>query len=132
LKCLDTSFLVDLLRNDEGAIRKAKELDEKGPSATTEINVFELTYGIHRSKHTNRRLRVEQVSRLFSRLITLPLNHDAALRAGEALGKLTKEGKEASTLDGLVASIAIAHGCDAIVTRNVKHFVMLGIRVETY
>jgi len=121
-----------LLRNDEGAVRKAKELDEKGSSATTEINVFELTYGVYRSRHANRRLRLEQAGRLFSRLITLPLNHDAALKAGETLGKLTREGREASALDGLVASIAVVHGCDAIVTRNVKHFEMLGIRVETY
>ena len=132
MKCLDTSFLIDLLRNDEGAVQKAKELDEKGPCATTEINVFELTYGIHRSRHVNRRLRLEQVGRLFGRLITLPLNHDAALRAGESLGKLARDGKETSTLDGLVASIAVMHGCDAIVTRNVRHFEMLGIRVETY
>jgi predicted nucleic acid-binding protein len=41
MKCVDTTFLIDLLRNDEGAVEKAKELDEFGETITTEINVFE-------------------------------------------------------------------------------------------
>ena len=132
MKCLDTSFLIDLLRGDAGAVKKASGLDEVGPNATTEINVFELVYGIHRGKLTARRVRLAKAERLFSRLITLPLNHEAALKAGEVLGVLAREGKEVSVLDGLAASIALVHGCEAIVTRNVEHFKNMPIQIETY
>lgn len=132
MKCLDTSFLIDTLRGDMGAVRKARELDEVGPNATTEVNVFELVYGVHRGKLAGRRARLAQVERLLSRLITLPLNHEAALKAGEVLGKLAREGKEVSVLDGLAASIALTHGCEAIVTRNVEHFKNMPIQIETY
>jgi len=132
LKCLDTSFLIDLLRSDAGAVRKARGFDEVGPNATTEVNVFELVYGIHRGKLAGRRARLAQAERLFGRLITLPLNHEAALKAGEVLGKLAREGKEVSVLDGLAASIALAHGCEAIVTRNVEHFKNMPIQIEIY
>ncbi len=132
MKCLDTSFLIDMLRNDAGAVKKARELDEAGPSATTEVNVFELVYGVHRGKLADRRARLAQLERLLSRLITLPLNHEAALKAGEVLGKLAREGKEVSTLDGLAASIALTHGCEAIVTRDVGHFKNMPIQIEIY
>ena len=132
MKCLDTSFLIDLLRGDAGAMKKASGLDEVGLNATTEINVFELTYGIHRGRLASRRARLAQVERLLSRLITLPLNHEAAMKAGEVLGKLAREGKEVSVLDGLAASIALTHGCEAIVTRNVEHFKNMPIQIETY
>jgi len=114
-------------------VGKAKELDETGPHVCTEINVFELMYGIHRSKRVDRQKRVAQAKRLFSRLITLPLNHESALKAGELLGELARRGKEVSTLDGLTASITLVHGCREIVTKNVEHFEAIpGIRVETY
>lgn len=36
-------------------------------------------------------------------------------------------------MDGMVAAIAMTHGCTVIVTRNVKHFERIeGIEVEGY
>jgi len=38
-----------------------------------------------------------------------------------------------NSLDGLVAAISLTHGCNVIVTRNVKHFERIGgIEVEEY
>lgn len=132
MKCLDTTFLVDLLRNERGAVEKSKELDEIGFHATTSINAFEVLYGVYRSKLADR-TRVLQVQRLLGRLLVLPLNYQAALKAGEILGGLAKRGKEISAFDGLVACIALAHGCKIIVTRNARDFEEIpGIEVETY
>ncbi|MCS4542457.1 MAG: PIN domain-containing protein [Euryarchaeota archaeon] len=133
MKCLDTTFLIDLLRNDENALEKAKELDETGRTVTTEINVFELVYGIYRSKRLDQGLRLSQAERLFSRLTVFPLDHAAALKAGEILGKLAREGKEVSTLDGLTAAIALTRGCSIVISRNIEHFSSIpGVQVETY
>lgn len=133
MKCLDTTFLIDLLRGDQGAVKKAGELDEAGPHATTSINVFELVYGIYRSKRVDRRAKAAQAQRLFNRLVVLFLNYDAASRAGVTLGELARKGKEISALDGLTACIALAHGCKVVVTRNVRDFQPIPeVQVETY
>jgi predicted nucleic acid-binding protein len=133
LKCLDTTFLIDLLRGEHGAVAKSKELNETGIHATTSINVFELVYGIHRSKRTDHPTRIAQAQRIFNRLLVLPLNYDAASKAGEVLGELAREGKEISALDGLTACIALTHGCKVIVTRNVRDFKPIPeIQIETY
>ena len=122
-----------MLRGDRGAVAKSKELDEVGPNATTAVNVFELVYGVYRSKRVDRSRRMTQARRLFSRLLVLPLNHDASLKAGEVLGELAREGKEVSALDGLTACIALAHGCKTVVTRNIRDFRQIPeIQIETY
>jgi predicted nucleic acid-binding protein len=61
MKCVDTTFLIDLLRDDEGAVEKAEELDEFGETITTEINVFELVFGIQRSKSVNHKKRLKSI-----------------------------------------------------------------------
>ena len=133
MKCVDTTFLIDLLRDDEGAVEKAKELDEFEVTITTEINVFELVFGIHRSKSINHKKRLKEAEMLFSRLNIFPFDHASAIKAGAILGELVKKGMEIDSLDGMVAAIALTHGCNVIVTRNVKHFERIeGIAAEGY
>ena len=129
MKCLNTTFLIDLLRNDENALKKAKELDETGGAFTTEINVFELVYGIYRSKGLDQKLRLSQTEKLFSRLMVFPSNHAAALKGGEILGKLAKEGKELNILDGLTAAIALTHGCFTIII-EILNILVLCLKVQ--
>lgn len=71
--------------------------------------------------------------KIFSRLDIFPLDHSSALLAGEILGKSTREGKTIDALDTMIAAIAISHGCNVIVTRNISHFDRIkGIDVESY
>ena len=44
MKLLDTTYIIDLLRNDPGARKKAVQLDEEDEVFTTEINVFEVVW----------------------------------------------------------------------------------------
>ena len=54
MKCLDTDFLVAILRAKSDAESKMESLDAEGDNATTTINAFELFYGAHKStKKTN-------------------------------------------------------------------------------
>ncbi len=135
MKCLDSTFLIDLLKNDEGAIKKAEETEKAGLMATTEINVFEIASGIELSKlgDKNKLQRMDQASALINRVHTFPLDRESALRAAKIIGQLKKNGSMIDTLDALVAGISLAHGCDVVVTRNVKHFKNIkGLKVETY
>ena len=135
MKCLDSTFLIDLLRNDEGAVRKAVEIEGISLMATTEVNVFEIASGIELSKmdDDNKRRKMVQASVLFNRVHVFPLDREGALRAARIIGELKRSGSPTDTLDALVAGISLAHGCDVVVTRNVKHFENVkGLKVEKY
>jgi tRNA(fMet)-specific endonuclease VapC len=50
--CLDTDFLVALLRKHPEAVRKAEEYDSTGAEiSTTSMNAFEIYLGAFRSKN---------------------------------------------------------------------------------
>ena len=53
MKCVDTTFVIDLLHERKGSRKKARELDAEDILITTEINVYELFYGIHCKKGIN-------------------------------------------------------------------------------
>lgn len=132
MKCVDTTFLIDLLRGDTGAVAMAKKLNESG-AVTTEVNVFELVFGIYRSRKLNHKKRLEEAEKLFSRLTIFPLDHKAALKAGEILGRLCSEGREIDVPDGMTAAISLVNGCSVIVTRNAEHFGRIPqVKVEGY
>jgi len=133
LKAVDTTFLIDLLRGDTGAVETAEEIDEAGGAATTAINLFEVTYGIYRSRHLNHERRLSEVERLFSRMDIFPLDARAAIEAGKILGALSRGGRIIDVLDGMIGAIVLANGCDTIVTRDVDHFNRItNLNVETY
>jgi len=133
LKAVDTTYLIDLLRGDPGAVEKARELDEAGGAATTAINLFEITYGIYRSRHVDHERRLSEANRLFSRMDIFPLDARAAIEAGKTLGALSREGRIIDILDGMIGAIAATNGCDTIITRNVDHFNRLpNLKIETY
>ena len=133
MKAVDTTFIIDLLRGDTGAVEKAEEIDEAGGAATTAINLFEITYGIYRSKHLDYARRLSEVERLFSRMDIFPLDVRASVEAGKILGTLSREGRIIDVLDGMIGAIALVHGCDTIVTRDVDHFNRIpNLNVETY
>jgi len=58
-----------------------------------------------------------------------------ALKAAEIGGALLKKKKTVGA-DAITAAIAINNGCEAVVTRNKKHFEWIkdltGLEVETY
>ena len=57
---LDTSFIIDLLREKNNAVLKAKELENKDSLATTSINVYELLLGVYSMKNINREEKLHE------------------------------------------------------------------------
>ncbi len=135
MKCLDSTFLIDLLKNDTSTVRKAKEMEKTSLLASTEINVFEIASGIEQSKLSDlkKEQKIAESESLFKRLHVFPLNREGAIRAARIIGELRKKGSPTDTLDALVAGISLANGCDVVVSRNEKHFEHIeGLIVESY
>lgn len=133
MKAVDTTFLIDLLKGNAGAIRKAREIDESGGAATTVVNILEITYGIYKSRSLDHERLLSDAEKLFVKMEIFPLDVRATIEAGKVLGALSREGKTVDVLDGTIGVIALVNGCNTIVTRNVEHFSRIpNLKVETY
>ncbi len=125
----DTTFVIDLGREDPQAIDKLKELSERKEAlAITAVTAFELFQGCGDLS--------EKESRIFSKLIghamVIPVEQETAQLAGIIKSKLKRKGIQLEALDCLIAGIAL-FGKDILLTRNVKDFSKIeGLRLETY
>jgi tRNA(fMet)-specific endonuclease VapC len=129
--CLETDFLVALIRKDNAAISKLKKLVEHGERlATTPINAAELFKGAYNSERVYENLR--SVRGLLSRLEILEFNLTASEYYGQINSELGKRGEQIGGMDMLIASIALAHN-ERVLTRNTKHFSRIGsLEVEEW
>ncbi|MDG7012317.1 MAG: type II toxin-antitoxin system VapC family toxin [Nitrososphaerota archaeon] len=130
MKCLDSDFLIAVLRGDPQARRKLEQLDAEGRHSTTSVNTFELFYGAHRSGE--RRKNVEEVGRLLQRLDVLPFDRESSERAGEELASLAGRGRPVDFRDAMIAAVAASKGL-CVVTRDAGRFSRFkGLEVEAW
>ena len=129
--CLDTSVLIDAMRNEPRA-RAAVEAATEGGIVTTEVNVYELYVGAHREGRPVEQ-EIRGIERGLGEVEVLPLVRPASIRAAALTSLLRSTGRETGTLDILIAATALAHGVTKMLTRNPRDFARIpGIRVETY
>jgi tRNA(fMet)-specific endonuclease VapC len=129
MKCVDTDFMIGVLRRKGEAERKMRELDEEGRQATTAVNAFELFYGAYKSRE---RSNVQKTASLLDRLDVLPLDLESSEKAGETLASLTSTGEAIDFRDALIAGISMVNGL-SLVTRNKEHFARVkGLKVEQW
>lgn len=129
MKCLDSDFLIAVLRGDERVKRKMEEINEEGGACTTSINAFEILYGALRSSKRDKNLR--EAKGLLSALEILPLDYGSAEKASELQVGLIEKGEQIGLKDMFIASTAFTRGC-SIVTKNAKHFSKMGLKVEEW
>jgi hypothetical protein len=127
---LDTSFLIDLMRGDEGAIERARQLEaDLVQQRLAAMTLFELYYGVARSDQpAAERERVEEV------LATKPIHpSDTAVmrKAGRLAGELANDGRPVDDGDVIIGATATVVD-EPVLTRNVEDFERLGVEVETY
>ena len=127
----DTSFVIDIMKNDKKAVAKLNELVKKGvPQLITSLAIFELYSGVSRS-HKPFEER-NKVMKLLNGQIIIHFDNDSAEKAGEIDGNLIKEGKMIEPIDSMIAGIALIKK-EKILTRNIKDFSKVrGIEIETY
>ena len=128
--CLETDFLVDLLRNKKEAILKLEELVQKNSIiVATPISLTELFHGAFKSKN---QLNIENVEKIMAGVELLDFDFFASKKAGELIAFLEEKGEKIGDNDTITAAIALRHG-EKIITRNAKHFGKIKeLEIETY
>jgi len=127
---LDTTFLIDLMHGDEGAVEKAREMEaDLVQQRISSMTLFELYYGIARaSKSESERETVEEV--LESKPI-YPADTAVMRKAGRRSGELQNSGTPAGDGDAIIAATAAILE-EPVLTRNTDDFERLDVDVETY
>ncbi|MBI4362028.1 MAG: type II toxin-antitoxin system VapC family toxin [Euryarchaeota archaeon] len=130
--CLDTTFLVDLGRGRQGAVRKMRELVAgRERVVTTMVNMVEFYEGAW--AHARAQEKVAEVEGVLEGLVVLDLNLIAAKEFGRLKRDLQRKGEAVGDWDLLIATIALAYGERLILTSNVKDFERIpGIQVVAY
>ena len=133
----DSTFLIDSLRK----ITSVKKFLQKNPTEilfTTEINVFELYFGLYSSKILANsedllERRKSKLEELLSKFQVISMGRKEGIKAAKLLGNLVRIGKVIEFRDALVAGIAMANGITRILTKNIDHFRGIeGIEVIVY
>lgn len=128
---LETTFLIDLLRNNKDAKDKLNDLINSGTSIKiTSPSLFEIYSGIERKNYNKN--EKDKVRQILSDQIILTLDEESAIISGEIDGQLISQGKTIDTEDCMIAGIAIKNN-EKILTRNIKHFTRIkNLDFETY
>ncbi|MHA1632118.1 MAG: type II toxin-antitoxin system VapC family toxin [Candidatus Freyarchaeota archaeon] len=131
----DTSYLIDLVNGDRGAVELAEELDVVGEEVgLSVISVEEYIRGIYHlylnSDILEEKLRAAK--RDVSAFEILPITYEVALKAAEVDAMLAIKGEMLSLADVLIATTAIINNL-VLVTRNVRHFKRIpNVKVRRY
>jgi predicted nucleic acid-binding protein len=128
---VDTSFLIDVMRNEAAATAKVRELsDGATPILVGAPTIFELYVGIGLSvRSSDERARVLEV---LGSLTQFPLDAPSATRAGLIYAQRAREGTRMDPEDAMLAGIAVENH-QPLLTRNRKHFSGIAdLKVEGY
>ncbi len=128
---LDTGFIIDLMKEDSSAIEKLKKLAlNKENYEVSTPTIFELYVGIALSRRSEEER--DNVLKILSDFVVVPLSLAQAEKAGEIHGSLIKSGQEIDVVDSMIAGSALLEN-ETVLTRNVRHFSRVkGLRVESY
>ena len=128
MRCLDSSFVVDLLAGQPAALRKAQELEASGVRLSITVPAMaEILMGAHFRGGTYLRKALE----LLAGLDVLPADGAVAAEAGELGAELLRRGRRAAAADLLIAATARLNG-KILVTRDDAFSKVPGLAVETY
>lgn len=111
----DSDVLIDALRGGNPAAERIRLELSTGGLATTAISVFELKSGARSGR------AAAQVETLLAPLTVLPLDEEAADKAGAIRRDLESAGTPISMADYLIAGICVSRSA-ILLTRNRTHF----------
>jgi len=131
LVCLDTSFLIALIRRDPNAESKLESYTmAEEEVCTTPITACELYAGAFKSR--TKETEAKKVKDLLLRMEILDFSVHACERFGKIRSQLEAAGTPIGDLDIMIGSIALAHN-QGVLTRDVEHFEKIpGLIVDTW
>ena len=135
MRVFDTTFIIDLVNSDPGAVKIAQSTDQEGSvAALSVVSVHEYLLGIHvrYSEKEVLKTKLEAAERDLAPFMTLPLTCEIAEESAKIQASLTKRGKITGINDIYIAATALSTK-SPIVTRNTSHFENIqGLTVESY
>lgn len=128
-RCLDTTFLCDLIRGRESALNRLEEWQKDGDDLlTTAFSQFELVLGILREESAQTGNRMSATWEQFARSLEVaPFSHSAAEIASTRQSELLRMGRAAPAIDLCIAVVAAANECDVIMTHDRRAFAAIGL-----
>ncbi len=119
---LDSSTLIDLLKNDASAVSKIESLKATHSFYTSTLNVYEVLRGILCFEGKRKDQMLQEFGRLVSNVSVMNIDMEAAKAGALAYSELRKSGTPINEPDPLIAGAAISNGIFSIMTKNTKHF----------
>ncbi len=130
MACLETTFLVDLVRGKKEVKLFKEELDKsESRLCMTAPSVMELWAGMFLAKSSA--AEKQHVNDLIESLEVLPLDAKSAKEAGEMESELIQKGVRLETEDLMIAAIARVHG-EKLVTRDQHYARIPGLKLLKY
>ncbi len=127
MSVLDSSFLIDILRNEPSAVAMLRRIDGAGTMLIPAPAIMELWAGALRSNASEE--GKQQVERLASSMTVVDFDAVAAKRAAELKHSLRRETIDVE--DFMIAGIALSRGED-VVTKDAHYARIPGLRVLKY
>ncbi len=128
MPCLETTFLVDVLRGNPSVKETLTSLHSK-TRLVASPTVMELWCGALLSAISEKEKK--KINELLEALIVLPLDEKAAKEAGEIEASLTKKGQMIDMEDIMIGAICIANG-EKLITRD-QHYARIDrLKMEKY
>jgi len=128
VRCLDSTFLIDLLKGEPAAAAKMREIESLGePMSLPAPCLTEILLGAHFKGGGLLKDTLDVVSRLD----VLDVDAAVAGEAGRLGAELLKRGQSLPTTDLLIAAAARLHG-QVLLTRDTDFARIPGLAVESY
>lgn len=124
---LDTSYVIDLMGNEDGAAAKRDELLESGvPTSISTLSIVEVGSGLHAGSPR------EQFDTFVEGTTVVPLEESAARRAASIQRDLQSSGDRIGNVDAMIGATAVDRD-EPLLTRNVSEFRRVdGLQVVPY
>lgn len=128
--CIDSDAIIDYLRGKKEAVEVVKKY--AGEIVTTELNVFEVFYGVYLKKEISER-EEGKTNAFFNSITVLPFDKPCGKVAAKILVSLMSVGKPINQNDCFIAAVVLKNGFDSIITRNETHYSMIkDLKVISY
>lgn len=127
---LETSVIIDFLRNEPKTVSKIQELRNQNiPLQITTPSVFELWSGASSLEKSDE--KVSELKTFIQEGVIIPLDVESAEKSGKINGTLIKKGLKIQLVDCMIAGIAIKYNI-SLLTKDSDFERIEGLKIEKY
>src|SRR3989344_7655779 len=116
MKFLDTTIIIDFLKDNKEAVNKIKTVADEDLGTTT-INMFEILFGIYKNSK-NKDIELQKFKSFLDKINVFSFDESASFKASEIAADLANKGELINTQDFLIAGILRANNYNTIITRD--------------